>query len=114
MHEMHLAQDILRKIIDKAGSRVASHASRVSYVKIKLGAARFTHLQELKELLVQIAKGTEAEGAKIDFEIIPLHSVCADCGNDFEADEPRLDCPSCGSIAIKLSSGNELSVEELR
>jgi len=110
---MHLAQDILHKVIDKAGTRDEGRGTRVTYVKIKLGAARFTHLDELKELFSQIAKGTAIEVARIDFEVIPLKAICSDCRTDFAAAELRLDCPHCGSTAIKISSGNELLIEEL-
>ena len=110
---MHLAQDILRKVMEKVGTRDEGRRTRIPYVKIGLGAARFTHLEELKELFSQIAKGTAIEGAKIDFEIIPLKAACSDCGKDFDAADLRLDCPHCGSTAINISSGNELLIEEI-
>jgi hydrogenase nickel incorporation protein HypA/HybF len=108
MHELHLAEDILRKIEEKAKSE---GSSEISHIKVKIGQARFTHLDELKELLSAIVKETVAEPAKIDFEIIPLQSACAKCGQAFDARELRLDCAQCGSTDLRVVSGNELEIE---
>lgn len=121
MHEMALARDILRKIEEAAQSRVAGpacrqagHESRVKYVKVQLGESRFTHMEELKELLTDISKGTVAEGAKIEFEVSKVRSACADCGTEFKPGEKMsLKCGKCGSGNIQLTSGNELVVKEI-
>jgi hydrogenase nickel insertion protein HypA len=103
MHELHLAQDILAKICKAKSGKVA-------HVIIGLGQARFTHLQELKELLADISKGTGAEGAKIDFKIIPIKAACAACKKEFIPENLRLNCAHCGSTDIQMVSGNELNV----
>ena len=108
MHELHLAKDILYKITEKAKEE---GKTRLSSITVNLGQARFTHLEELKELLSGIVKGTMADGATIEFHIIPLRSACTECGRDFDAKTLRLDCPHCGSTDIRVSSGNDLSVE---
>ncbi len=108
MHELHLAKDILYKITEKAKEQGKTKLENVTVV---LGQARFTHFEELKELLLEISKGTVAEGAKIDFKIVPLISACAECGRGFDAEVLRLDCPHCGSTAIQVTAGNGLEVE---
>jgi len=111
MHELHLAEDILRKIKEKAKEEAKE---KVAHIKVAIGQSRFTHLDELKELLHAISKDTVADGARIDFDIIPLKSICADCKNDFDPKTMRLDCPACGSTNIQVSSGKELRIEELQ
>lgn len=112
MHELHLAEDILLKI--KAEAEAKGIRPKVSYVKVGLGQSRFTHIEELKELLSMISKDTLAEGAKIEFEIIPIKTICADCKNEFNPDTLRLDCAHCGSTNIQAVSGNELLIKELK
>lgn len=112
MHELHLAQDILRKIQEEI--RTKELRAKISFVKIQLGQSRFTHLQELQELLTDISKGTSAEGARIEFEISPIKTACVDCGREFDPKGMRLDCEGCGSTNIQLVSGNELIVKEIR
>ncbi|MDD5594023.1 MAG: hydrogenase/urease maturation nickel metallochaperone HypA, partial [Candidatus Margulisbacteria bacterium] len=80
---MALARDILRKIEEAVGPKSQVPGPKLSYVKVQLGASRFTHMEELQELLADIAKGTIAEGAKIEFVISPVKSACADCGAEF-------------------------------
>lgn len=111
MHELHLAEDILRKIKEKASQE---GKETLSFVKVGIGQSRFTHIEELKELLHAISKETVAAGAKIEFAVIPLKSICADCKKDFNPKELRLDCPNCGSTNIKLTTGHELVIEEAR
>jgi hydrogenase nickel insertion protein HypA len=109
MHELHLAEDILRKIIEKAGG-----GKKVKEVRIALGQSRFTHLEELKEILADIAKGTVAAGAKFEFEIVPVKAACGACGAEFTAEKLRLDCEKCGSTDIQLTSGNQLEVIDVK
>ena len=101
MHEMHLAQDILLKIQEKA-------KGKVSHAKIALGATRFTHMQELLDLFADISGGI-----KLDIEVVPVKTACADCKTEFNPKTPRLTCEKCGSSNIQLISGNELIVKEL-
>jgi len=109
MHEMALARDILRKIEE------AANGKKISYAKVQLGESRFTHMEELKELLAGISKGTVADGAKVEFEISKVRSACADCGAEFKPGaKMSMNCAKCGSGNIQLTSGNELVVKEIR
>ena len=115
MHEMALARDILRKIEEAEDMRVEGREAKLTYVKVQLGESRFTHMEELKGLLADISKGTFAEGAKIELEISPVRSACADCGTEFKPGQKMsLNCEKCGSGNIHLISGNELVIKEIR
>ena len=110
MHELHLAEDILRKINERAAEE---NKTQLTFVKVAIGQSRFTHMDELKELLSAVAKGTAADGAKIEFEVVPIKTICAACQKDFNPKEMRIDCPNCGSTNIKITTGNELAIKEL-
>ena len=103
MHELHLAHDILRKIQEEA--RTKELRTKISYAKIQLGQARFTHLEELLELFADISGGI-----KLEIEVIPLKTACSDCKTEFSPKTLRLDCEKCGSTNIQVVSGNELNV----
>lgn len=107
MHELHLAEDILNKIKERASQE---KKSKLTKVVAALGEGRFTHLAELKELLDQIKAGTVAAEAEIELQIVPLQSTCAQCGAPFKADKLSLACPSCGSTDIKIISGQGLEI----
>jgi Zn finger protein HypA/HybF involved in hydrogenase expression len=107
MHELHLAQDILRKIQEAAGTRELG--TRVTYAKLQLGESRFTHMAELLELFAGISGGI-----KLDIEVLPVKTICGKCQNVFNPKTMRLDCEKCGSTDIQMASGNELIVKEVR
>ena len=107
MHELHLAEDILRKINDEAGTR--GLGTKVVYAKIGLGQSRFTHLEELLELFADISGGI-----KLEIDVIPVKTACAKCNTEFKPKTMRLDCEKCGSTDIQMVSGNELIVKEIR
>jgi hydrogenase nickel incorporation protein HypA/HybF len=111
MHELGLAEDILRKIKEEAKSK---NLSKISYAKIRIGETLVTDRPELEQLFSMISTGTPAEGAKLDIVISPLKAVCGSCKKEFNPQVIRFDCPNCGSGSIKITSGKELLIEELK
>jgi hydrogenase nickel incorporation protein HypA/HybF len=111
MHELHLAQDVLKKIEEEAKNR---GLSKVAFARVRIGESRITDLPEFKEILARISAGTVAEGMRVELEIIPLKAFCAKCKREFSSSAPRLDCPSCGSTDIRISSGKELLIADLK
>jgi hydrogenase nickel incorporation protein HypA/HybF len=111
MHELGLAEDILRKIKEEAGKK---GLSKVSSARVKVGASLVSDVPELKELLSKISKGTIADGARLKIDISPVKTACGSCGKDFNPKEMRLDCPECGSTDIRVTTGKELVIEEIK
>jgi len=111
MHELGLAEDILRKIKEEAKK---NNLPKVAYAKIKIGETLVSDKPELEQLFSMISTGTLAEGTKLDIILSPLKAVCGSCKKEFNPQVIRFDCPSCGSGNIKIISGNELLIEELK
>jgi hydrogenase nickel incorporation protein HypA/HybF len=105
MHELHLAEDILRKIMEKAEEL---DKKDITGAKLGLGASRFTHLEELLELFNDISGGI-----KLELDVIPVKTACAKCQAEFNPKIMRLDCEKCGSTDIQMVSGNELIVKQI-
>jgi hydrogenase nickel incorporation protein HypA/HybF len=111
MHELGLAEDIIKKIKEEAKTR---DLSKVSYAKIAVGETLVSDQPELIELLSMVSTGTPAEGAKLEIEISPLKAVCGNCGKEFSSKVIRFDCPACGSNTINITSGKEVVIKELK
>jgi len=111
MHELGLAEDILRKIKEEGKTR---NLSRISYAKIKIGETLISDRPELEQLFSMISTGTLAEGTKLDIVLSPLKAICASCKKEFNPQVIRFDCPNCGSGSINITSGKELLIEELK
>jgi hydrogenase nickel incorporation protein HypA/HybF len=68
MHELTLLADIMRKIEGVADDE---HATRVTAVHLQLGALAHISPDHLREHFEQAARGTRAEGARLEIEEIP-------------------------------------------
>jgi hydrogenase nickel incorporation protein HypA/HybF len=111
MHELHLAEDVLKSIKEEAGKK---GLTKISYAKIHVGETLITDPPEFKELLMKISAGTVADSMRFDLEITPVKASCSDCGEEFRGDTLRFDCPGCGSARIGIVSGKEILIEALR
>lgn len=111
MHELGLAQDVLKKVNEEAKAR---GISKIVYAKVSIGEALITDPPEFMEIFSDLCKGTPADGMKLEIEISPLRAVCASCQKEFNSQALRLDCPHCGSTDIRISSGKELLIQDLK
>jgi hydrogenase nickel incorporation protein HypA/HybF len=111
MHELGLAEDVLRKIKDEAKKK---QSTKVSWAIVEIGETLITDPPEFKELFATIALGTVAEGAQLELEIKPLRAECATCQKGFDPKALRFDCPHCGSTDIRVVAGREIIVRDLR
>lgn len=66
MHELAAAQDILKVVLETAE---AQQAKRVVAIYLKLGQAYGT--DRIQDLVADLAKGTIAEGARLEMEAVP-------------------------------------------
>jgi hydrogenase nickel incorporation protein HypA/HybF len=110
MHELGLAEDVLRLLKDEAKTRGIVKLQRA---RVAIGETLITDQAEFLELFSTISTGSPAEGIKLEIEISPLKAVCSGCKKDFSPKDLRFDCPSCGSTDIKVSSGREIVIRDI-
>ena len=67
MHEMSLIHDLMRKVETIARNQ---NAVRVVGVKVRLGALAHISADHFREHFEEEAKGTIAEGARLDVELL--------------------------------------------
>jgi hydrogenase nickel incorporation protein HypA/HybF len=110
MHELSIAESI----IELARAEAKKHnAAAIQTIKLRLG--EFTGVvREALEFGFEVARrGTVAETAALEIEIVPLETRCAECGL---TGHPRDDfcflCPGCAS-PVEIVSGREMQVEYL-
>ncbi len=60
-----------------------------------------------------ISKDTIAEGAQLDFRRIQAQLQCLDCEQVYAPTADELACPACGSIRVKIISGEEFYLEAI-
>ena len=110
MHEIGLAQDILKKALPLAEEK---ELVKINHIKVLAGETLLIHPEEFDQAFEKVAKGSIAEGAKIELHLSPLKARCTFCGRQFSGKEPKLECPACGKKDFDLLSGNELEIKEI-
>jgi hydrogenase nickel incorporation protein HypA/HybF len=110
MHELSLAEDVLR-IVEDAAARDGFR--RVSRLTLEAGALAAVEVPALRFALESLAPGTCLEGARFDIEEPLAPACCADCGAIVAMRHRLQDCPRCGSPQLRPTGGTALRVREL-
>ena len=103
MHELGVASDILKTVIEQAQ---AYPGKRVTRVSVRVGELAMLVPDSLAFAFGAIARETPAAGARLEVEEAPLRAVCRDCGETAEGIVPR--CPACGGKALDRQGGHEV------
>ena len=110
MHEMAIAQGIL----DIALNAAAGHgAAKVTGIKVLAGELTGVVPEALEFGFGALAEGTPAAGACLTIKVVPLTGRCRECGYKDRLNRYRFVCGKCGSFAVEIVSGRELTVESV-
>ena len=93
MHSLAMAQDILEAALIEAEKHDAKHIKAIS---VKIGDKHFIESDSLQFCLEAAAKGTIAEEARIEVELMNTTAKCQKCGLVFPVEAHLLTCPNCG------------------
>jgi len=110
MHELPFTKSIFRTVSAKA-EQVG--AKGVSIVALEVGVLRDYIPEIVQKYWDYVARGSIAEGAKIEIKLIPATVKCSGCGEVFEIDIKNLTsskCPKCGYEKGQLVTGRELKI----
>lgn len=108
MHEAGAAQAIVGILKAEAEAR---GATRVSCVRVVAGEAGAYMEESLAFYLGFFAKGSPAEGARLELKLIKPRMRCRSCGLEFERVHFSFACPSCGAEAEVADLGQEFYIE---
>jgi len=110
MHEVSLAEGILR-IVESAAR--ANGAARVSTVTLEIGALAHVEPRALAFCFDAVIRGTVAEGATLVFDTVPGLAWCMPCGERVPLQHLGDACPHCGSYQLQVVGGEEMRVKEI-
>jgi hydrogenase nickel incorporation protein HypA/HybF len=104
MHELYLAESIL--------NIVGEYAARDGFKKVNNVELSYGRFSGIEPVALQFAfdvqaKGTAAEGAALEFKIMPAVIHCFSCQKDLEIQTHTGLCPGCGGEEIILAAGTE-------
>ncbi len=111
MHELYLAESIINIVNDYAAR---DGFKKVNYILLSYGRLSCIESQTLHFAFNVQSKNTPAEGATLNFKILPAIIHCFFCEKDLQVEAHTGICPSCGSTEVVLTAGTEeLKILEL-
>jgi hydrogenase nickel incorporation protein HypA/HybF len=106
MHEMTIATEILRCVLDVAGR---NHATRVDEIQIEVGMLRQVVPEALELAFEAAAEGTPAAGARLRLVEVKVSAVCNGCGACYAPDiDSSYVCPQCGRADARITGGDDI------
>jgi hydrogenase nickel incorporation protein HypA/HybF len=110
MHEVALAEGVLRIVIDAAR---ASAAVRVHTVWVELGALAHVEPDALTFCFDAVTRGSLAEGATLEIARTDGTAWCMPCSAQVPLAKLGDACPRCGSYQLQVLKGDEMRVKEI-
>ena len=108
MHEAGIARQLLDVVLVHAGG------SRVEVVRGWIADAEALSRDSLAFHFDAHARGTAAEGARLELRLVQLEARCRPCGRSFAADHHRvLLCPACGAVDAELVGPVGIGIDAL-
>ena len=110
MHEMSLADGVLRLIEDSAK---ANRFSRVKTVWLEIGELAGVEAEAMRFCFDSVMKGTLADGARLEIIATEGRGQCFSCGKTVPIQLRYDPCPLCGGYPVEPTGGLEMRVKEL-
>lgn len=111
MHEMALAEGILQVVEDAVRSR---NVKRITEIRLEIGALAGVELEALHFCLDVVLRGSLAEGAQVDLDLLPGAGWCLACGEQVTISALFDACPLCGGYQVQATGGTEMRVKEIQ
>jgi len=106
-----MAQSILEAALKEAERHDGKH---IKAIGVKIGDETFMESDSLQFCLEAMAKGTIAEGALIEIELVGTAARCPECALVFPVEDHLAICPGCGDTNPEMLTGEELLLVTLK
>jgi hydrogenase nickel incorporation protein HypA/HybF len=110
MHEVSVMQDTLVLAVRHARDR---GAQRIHTLTMRIGDLSGVVPDALEFAFDVVARGTMAEGARLEIHRVPLRCHCAACQREFEPPDVCCECPSCRRPSTDIRAGREMELTSL-
>lgn len=107
MHESSLAKHILELGLERAGG------ARLRAVRGWVAETESLSPDSLQLHFDLHARGTAAEGARLELRLIHVRAKCQACGEEYLPEHHVLMCPSCGGTEGKELGETGLKIESI-
>ena len=110
MHELAIAQSMFDIVLDEARK---ADARKVSKVNLVIGEMSDAVGECIRFYFDFLSQGTIADGAALDYRVIPVRMRCSGCEKEFPSEGLGWTCPHCDGHNVEIISGRELFLESI-
>jgi hydrogenase nickel incorporation protein HypA/HybF len=110
MHESSLGRDVLRAVLERAAE---VGASRVRVVRGCISETEWLDPEAIAFHFAAFARGTAAEGARLELATRWVEADCMGCGKRYKPDHHVQLCPHCGSTDAELLGETGLRIDTI-
>lgn len=110
MHELAVTQNVLEIALRHARQ---AGAKRIASIHLVVGQLSSIVDDSVVFYWDFVARGTPAEGARLDFRRLEARLTCQACGHAYPPHGERWSCPACGSAEVRVTAGEEFFVEAI-
>ena len=110
MHELSITQSMMDVVLAEAEKAGAKEVKKINLV---IGEMSGIVEQSVQFYFDFLKKDTVAEGAVLNFKMVPTKAKCHNCGEEFALKDIEWCCPQCQSTSFKIVTGKELFIESI-
>jgi hydrogenase nickel incorporation protein HypA/HybF len=110
---MSLAEGVLQIVEEAARGQGGQAFARVKTVVLEIGQLSTVEPEALCFCFDAVARGTLAEGARLQVIEVPGEGLCFSCGKTVPLAARYDPCPACGGYPVEATGGTEMRVKEL-
>jgi len=110
MHEVSLIENVIALVEDQ---RRTESFARVRVIRLQVGALGHAQPDCLRFCFDAVARGTIAEGATLEIDMIAGQGHCPACRRIVALEERLAACPLCANPEVHIIVGDELRLAEL-
>jgi hydrogenase nickel incorporation protein HypA/HybF len=110
VHEVSLVESIVDLVAEEQRKQFFA---RVRMIRLTVGALGHAEPDALRFCFDAVTRGTVADGARLEIQIVPGEGWCAVCRQYAQVSERFAACPVCDHGPMRLTAGDELRLAEL-
>ncbi|MFZ0280344.1 MAG: hydrogenase maturation nickel metallochaperone HypA [Bacteroidales bacterium] len=110
MHEIAIAEDLARIVLDTARE---GGLSEVSAINVSFGQMVAIVPDIFRFAFGEAVRETIAGNAKVNIEILPVKLKCMNCGEVAGLEENYFTCGNCGSNELEILQGKEMFIKSI-
>jgi hydrogenase nickel incorporation protein HypA/HybF len=110
VHELAITQSILDIALKEAD---AAGANKITRVNVAIGELSGVVSDSVQFYFDFLTKGNAAEGAKLNFKMVPAVLKCRACSTEFTPQDSSWACPQCQGSGMAVIAGRDCFVESI-